>query len=662
VTSDNTTQQVGLIYARLSKDKKGGGIGTERQVGDCRDLSARLNIPVEAVFKDNDLTAVKGTKRSKPRPGYDSLIQRLKNGPGPGRAYVVLAWHTDRLHRDVLELEDYIRVCGEGSDGIPTYTVRGGDLDLSTANGRMVARLLGVVARQEVEHMVERQLDNKRAVREAGGRVGGSRPFGYNLDTPTRDNPAGKGLKPNPVEAPLLAEAYAAVLADPRHRVLPIARQWNAAGIFTPRKTKDPAKTGKGCGGVPWTAGTVKQVLLRAANAGLIEHQGHIIGPAVWQPIVSPDDWRAVRTHLSSAQRRTSPGPEPKYLLTGVLICGVCGSMRFGVVKGSREEGRRYYACRSYMNRDGVPTKVAGHPQRRMDLLDSYVEEIIIERLSRPDVVRAFNAPAVDMPTLEGRRDALRAQLDELAGLFSEGVLDGSQLAAGSRALRPKLAHVEAEIAEALREAALAEFAGVSDPAQVWDSLPIGRQRAIAQMMLRVRLRPAGNTRPAGWKVGDRIPFDGESVEILPPDAAPAPAEDAVAEFNAARKARQARDATLTAIIVANPAISDCAAAKQAGPGVDHSHAGTARRRLEAAGQIPVMFRRGHRNAARRGQLADVLRANPEISDGAAGRQVGADVSLVGRVRRELEEQGHIPVLRRVGRGKPVNHGQQQAG
>src|SRR5207247_552018 len=97
-----------------------------------------------------DLTAFKGGRRSKPRPGYNDLLDDIRSG----RAQVVLAWHTDRLHRDLTELEEYITVCGEGRGGVPTCTVRGGDLDLSTSSGRMVARILGAVARGEVEHMI----------------------------------------------------------------------------------------------------------------------------------------------------------------------------------------------------------------------------------------------------------------------------------------------------------------------------------------------------------------------------------------------------------------------------------------------------------------------------------------------------------------------------
>ena len=231
--------------------------------------------------------------------------------------------------------------------------------------------------------MIERQKDHKESVRKAGGRVGGVRPFGFDLDPVTKDNKDAAGLKPNQHEAAAIAGAYAKILAGTSCSA--IAREWNEA-LRTPRKTADPAKTGRGCGGVPWTTGTVKQVLIRAQNAGLVEHKGEITGPATWQAIVAEDSWRAVRAILTDPARNTAPGPKPRHLLTGVLVCGACGSTRFGVVHTRRSTGeprRYYYTCKAYLSRQGVPgEKRAGHPYRRQDLLDDYAERIIIERLS----------------------------------------------------------------------------------------------------------------------------------------------------------------------------------------------------------------------------------------------------------------------------------------
>jgi len=99
------------------------------------------------VFADNALSAYSGRRR----PRYRAILAAIR----AGRIDAVPAWHTDRLHRSPVELEEYIAVCTEGRD-VPTHTVQAEPLDLSSPSGRMVARQLGAVARYESEHRSER--------------------------------------------------------------------------------------------------------------------------------------------------------------------------------------------------------------------------------------------------------------------------------------------------------------------------------------------------------------------------------------------------------------------------------------------------------------------------------------------------------------------------
>lgn len=94
---------------------------------------------------------------------------------------VVVAWHVDRLHRSPVELEEYIGV-SEATSTI-TVTVKAGDLDLSTAAGRMVARMLGATARHESEQKSERIRRKRRQEAESGRSHG---PLGYGYDSEQR--------------------------------------------------------------------------------------------------------------------------------------------------------------------------------------------------------------------------------------------------------------------------------------------------------------------------------------------------------------------------------------------------------------------------------------------------------------------------------------------
>jgi len=83
-----TTKRAG-IYARISQDRTGAGLGVERQRSDCAELARKLDLDVVGLYSDNDTSAYSG----KPRPEYRRLLEDLN----AGRIDVVLAWHTDRV-------------------------------------------------------------------------------------------------------------------------------------------------------------------------------------------------------------------------------------------------------------------------------------------------------------------------------------------------------------------------------------------------------------------------------------------------------------------------------------------------------------------------------------------------------------------------------------
>jgi site-specific DNA recombinase len=248
------------IYVRISSDRTGGGLGVERQEADCRDLAARLGWDVAAVYADNDVSAYSGA----PRPGYLAMLDDVK----AGRVQAVVAWHTDRLHRRTLELEEFVALAE--SHDLQVQTVRSGQVDLSTASGRMVARMLGAAAQHEVDHARERMKRAKVQAAKDGKYRGGKRPYGFERD----------GVTHREEEADVIRHATKAVLAGRSLRA--VCRDLNAEGHLT-------------SGGKEWGPILLRDVLLRARNAGLIAHGTanragfEVIGTAQWEPVVDED-------------------------------------------------------------------------------------------------------------------------------------------------------------------------------------------------------------------------------------------------------------------------------------------------------------------------------------------------------------------------------------
>src|ERR1700730_19170051 len=134
------------IYARISHDPSGERLGVQRQEADCRDEAKRRGWTVAQVYVDDDLSAF---NPKKPRPEYQRLLSDIQLGRRDG----VMIWRLDRLHRQPRELEEFIVLCDKHRVTLATVT---GDVDLSTSQGRLLARAWGAFAAHESEIKSER--------------------------------------------------------------------------------------------------------------------------------------------------------------------------------------------------------------------------------------------------------------------------------------------------------------------------------------------------------------------------------------------------------------------------------------------------------------------------------------------------------------------------
>jgi site-specific DNA recombinase len=449
------------IYCRLSQDRTGAHIVVERQERDCRDLAERLGWSVVAVYVDNDVSAY----RKKPRPGYLRLLAALERG----EVNAVLAWHTDRLHRSPKELEHFIDVC-EPRD-VVTQTHRAGELDLTRAAGRMVARQLGAVARYESEQTAARTKAGKVDAASRGAWSGGQRIYGYDVVKAAERAPGDSALRVRPAEARVVQDAAQRLLAGESLRS--IARSLNQAGQVT--------TTGR-----PWTGSALRKVLVRPSTAGLRGTGGEVVAVGTWEPLLPEDQWRGVVALLSDPTRRTTERYARRYLGSGLYLCGVCGGGLTGnTTAGGGPGGRRAaYRCRA-ADRDG-----SSHVVRDVEHLDTFVANVVIERLSRADAMLALSAPAPDLAPLHDELAGVLARLDEAARGWAAGALTKAQLAVANGLLLARQEELHGLIGQSQQGFVLDGLLGADDAAAAWTDLGLDRQRAVVDLLATVTVLP----------------------------------------------------------------------------------------------------------------------------------------------------------------------------
>lgn len=388
-------------------------MGVARQLEDCRALVDKLGWGVTKTYDDNDISAYSG----KTRPGFEAMLEDMKGG----RFDALVCWHTDRLYRNMRDLERVIELADVNR--IEIRTVQGGTLDLSTSAGRMVARILGSVARQESEHGSERRKRANAQKAAAGEWSTSRRPFGYTLK--------GDLVK---AEAEAIRAAVTDVLAGKSLRQ--VTREWNAAGISTTGSAKE------------WRAPMIRRLLLNPRYAALVVHQGKIVGSGNWTPIIDEDTHHGIVAFVSDPARVSNIGYERRYQGSGVYRCGECGAR----VKSYSKAGVKHKA---YVCPNG------SHVRRQSEALDAYVDAIILGRLSQPDAHQLFtavNSSEIDVGLLHSQKSALQARMDELAALFAEGSVNAGQLKRGTMELSSAVGEIDAELAAATHGNPLAEL------------------------------------------------------------------------------------------------------------------------------------------------------------------------------------------------------------
>jgi DNA invertase Pin-like site-specific DNA recombinase len=439
------------VYLRISSDPSGQQLGVGRQREDCTKLcETRGWTPVE--YLDNDVSASNGKRR----PAYEKMLTDI----AAGTIGAVVAWDLDRLHRRPIELERFMELADAHRIALATVA---GDVDLSTTQGQLVARLKGAVARHEVDQTRDRQRRKARQNAE-NGLPHWRRAFGYLEDT----------HQPDPVTAPLVRQAYAAVLAG--SSLSDICRMWNDAGVLT-------------INGKPWNRILLSAFLRKPRNAGLRSHTHDgttdIVGEGTWPALVDEATWWAAQSVLGAPGRAPGRKSVRRHLLTGVLGCGRCGHYLSGRVTTQRTLVYGCKACR------GVSI--------RGDNVEALLYRLVSGRLAMPDAVDLLKAEIHDQVEAE----VIRVELNRLYGEVenigverADGLLTGPQAKAATDRLTAKIKILQRRQQDTER-------------LRVFDGIPLGkpqvteaiaalspdRFRAVLDILATITVAPVGKGR-----------------------------------------------------------------------------------------------------------------------------------------------------------------------
>jgi site-specific DNA recombinase len=481
------------IYARQSV-KVDEGI--EQQIKACREFAKDRNWIVVDTFEDNQTS---GSQERDERTNWSRLLKAVD----AGKVDTVLAVAVDRItrrSRDAIELSDrHARV----------VTVRDG-MDSATASGRQMMMILVAIAEGEVARKSERAVPYRDERLARGIPTAGRVPYGYIwVAKSTRDARRATGDEKwerrydvHPEESKVIELLFALAMNQAQAGRGVVLRELAATLNRGPamRPVGDSQK-----GGI-WRSTTIRRILLSPFYAALLPRLTEKGTPyraedvdlddcikGMWDRLVDPNILRVVRHSLLNSARRTNGGETArKWLLGGLARCGaeivepssdglvrsVCGEP---LRTGASNEGHRTLRC------------PAGHLARRAEVIDHYVERVILERLSAPDAASMIQpSPEVNVDGLRARQAVLETTKAEAVRGVTKGLYTLDSIEADLRLLNVDLGMVADQLSSAMSADPIADIAASDDVAAYWADLSLSRRRAILDSLLRVVVLPVG--------------------------------------------------------------------------------------------------------------------------------------------------------------------------
>lgn len=425
-----------LAYIRVSTDMQAErGLSLEAQQEAIRAFAAQKGWEIAEEFVDAGESA-----KTADRPEFQRMIRRARTDK---TIEGILVHKLDRFARNREDSIIYKALLRREGARVVSVTEA---IDENTPAGLLVEGILETVAEFYSANLAT---EVKKGLFQA---VKQGRPI---FRTPVGYRRLGKGqIAPDPDQSPvirLIFELYAK-----GYGILKIAAHLNRHGLKHP--------------GGEWTNSKVWYVLQNPVYAGLIrynvwDHQKDgsrrrrpedqwLSSAGDFEPVIPMELWEEVQAEIR--RRRKHPKAATRYLLSGFLRCGRCGSpMAIRRVKRARSNGRRqvvYFLaqCTASLSRGRCSRAQWSIATIERALLD-HMRHLLsgIDNVDPADLVR------VESRDVEAEREGLwRAltTLDERADrqlqAYEAGVITLDQLKAGQERLRLERERAQKRLAE----------------------------------------------------------------------------------------------------------------------------------------------------------------------------------------------------------------------
>lgn len=391
------------IYVRVSTlEQAEEGYSIDEQIDTLKKFCEVKKWSVYKIYSDPGLSG-----SNLERPGLSKLISDAKYASFD----TVLVYKLDRLSRSQKDtlyiIEDVF-----GANGISFVSLKE-NFDTSSAFGKAMIGILAVFAQLEREQIRERMIMGKVGRAKSGKAMSWRwSAFGYKYP----ENGSRDTYEIDPLEAEIVRQIFNEYLEG--ISITKLKDKLNNEGHIGKDK--------------PWSYKTIRSCLSNPVYAGLTTWKDKIF-EGNHEPIVSKEKFDLVQEQLKIRQKKAyeknnNPRPfQAKYMLSGLLRCGICEAT-FEITLGNiRKDGSRLkrYKCISKCAKSHNSTKKRNpngcvSPNYDMEELEqnvlSSMEELRLNPTKLTTLAKSKNTEGTT--ELEKRLNSLNNQLEKLVLLY----------------------------------------------------------------------------------------------------------------------------------------------------------------------------------------------------------------------------------------------------
>ena len=386
------------LYARVSSDRQDVDLSVSAQLRALKDYARANGYSIAREYIDEAESGLVAD-----RPQFREMIEEGSKPKAPFD--VILVWKFSRFTRKREHAVAFKSMLRRKGIRVVSITEQAED----NATGRLLEGIIESVDEFYSENLAQEVVRGMREAASRGFFLGSNAPFGYKRVKVSDGGKERPTLEVDPAAAPVVKEVFERSLRG--SGLKEICKELNDRGVTNRGKR--------------WYKGTLHYVLRNEAYTGTAvwgrtskgeKTQDPVRVEGAWPALVSrelfDDVQQAMRERAPKVQRPGRVGS--KFLLSGLLKCGVCG--RPYSAQGAKSGQFAYYICGTLF-REGAGTCSARY--LNASRLETFVVEKIRERiLTEETIVELVTLVAEEIDAmageLSGRLEVVEAELGDV--------------------------------------------------------------------------------------------------------------------------------------------------------------------------------------------------------------------------------------------------------